>query len=735
MSRSLSFSKRTVAIALAASVVASGAQVVAPTFETPFGAAVAQAQQAGHVTNEDVVAVVLVDDNGDVTGDVRAKGAHTANSGLPALGSNAKLKIKIDIANAAAGDTVEIIPTTEYVDPMDGNEKSSRGVGIELSTSQDGVPLKLADGTVIATLNSKAVGTAKITFNDAVENYASGTLDVEAPVQFGHRYGWDVGPGKTPEPEPLDAKWKVGIKTTGSGDALKDLAERNIVTTYVGQSTYITRKDVHSGSYGSEIDGDKVNVNRLHQRLLSKKNSRVVISPTPSSEISRHSENNYGEWKFTEEVEPKLRLWEFDENDIYVRDITDPAEIEKLGITYKVTKGATDGDDQFYKDGSIYIDVYGVEGKPYKPVITLEGRNPYVGVGPYDEGRELGLNAEIVRIDDQGNVVDDPENDTYTNRFRVLPGTISGGAEGEAKVRTADVDGVIKNDPAAGKTTPARIAGKDTTFTFTVKNTGNVPMTKVTITPEGGEPIEKEVSIAPGATGEVDIDYAVPADAEKVTFTVESDFFTIEGNPITFLVDQGLKFKDNGDGTVTLIDPEDNEVIVVTKEEYDKLADRVKKLEDKQDIHLVAGERNEDNSITLTLNNGQKITIPAARKAGLEKCLNAPGGTLLALLPVLGIAAAGLSQINVEAINKTITDWQKGAGIYNEQAARFVAQNRGALGALLGSLVASLVLFVPGLCGDVSLAGALKEAFGEGSSKKAQPETKPEEQPEENAGE
>jgi len=34
MSRSLSFSKRTVAIALAASVVASGAQVVAPSLET-----------------------------------------------------------------------------------------------------------------------------------------------------------------------------------------------------------------------------------------------------------------------------------------------------------------------------------------------------------------------------------------------------------------------------------------------------------------------------------------------------------------------------------------------------------------------------------------------------------------------------------------------------------------------------------------------------------------------------
>ncbi len=725
MSRSLSFSKRTVAIALAASVVASGAQIVAPSLESPFGAAVARAQQAGHITNDSVVSVVLADDNGDVTGDVRADRPHTADSGLPALGSNAKLKIKINISNAVAGDTVEIIPTTEYVDPVDNQHRSGRGVGIELSTSQDGVPLKLADGTAIATLDSKAVGTAKVTFNDAVENYASGTLDVEIPVQFGNRYGWDVGPGKTPEPEALNAKWKVGIKTTGSGDVQKDLAERNIVTTYVGQATFITRKDVHSGTYGSEIDGDQVKVNRLHQRLLAKKNSRVVITPIPNSEKSQHSGNNYGEWKFTEEVEPKLRLWEFGDNDIYVREITDPAEIEKLGITYKVTKGATDGDDQFYKDGSIYIDVYGVEGRPYKPVITLEGRNPYVGVGPYDEGRELGLNAEITRIDEQGNAVDDPENNTYINRFRVLPGTISGGAEGEAKVRTAEVDGVIKDDPTAGKTTPARIAGKDTTFTFTVKNTGNVPMTKVTITPEGGEPVEKEVSIAPGATGEVDVEYAVPADAQNVTFKVESDFFTIEGSPVPFLVDQSLQYKDNGDGTVTLIDPTGKETIVVTKEEYDKLVKRVEELEKKQDVYVIDGVRNDDNSITLTLNNGQTITIPAANKAGLEKCLNAPGGALLALLPVLGLLTAGLSQLNVDAINKSIIDWQKGAGIYNEEAAKFVAQNRGPLGALLGALIGSIILFVPGLCGDVSLAGALKESYGKGSSTPAVPAPKP----------
>ena len=162
MSRSLSFSKRTVAIALAASVVASGAQVVAPSFESPFGAAVARAQQAGHITNDSVVSVVLADDNGDVTGDVRADRPHTADSGLPALGSNAKLKIKINISNAVAGDTVEIIPTTEYVDPVDNQHRSGRGVGIELSTSQDGVPLKLADGTAIATLDSKAVGTLSL---------------------------------------------------------------------------------------------------------------------------------------------------------------------------------------------------------------------------------------------------------------------------------------------------------------------------------------------------------------------------------------------------------------------------------------------------------------------------------------------------------------------------------------------------------------------------------------------
>ena len=723
MSRSVSFGKRTLAIALAASVATTGFQVVAPSVGAPFGA-VALAQ----VTNDSVTEVKLTDANGEVTGDVRKAGNVTADSAFPELGEDAKLNVKINIANVNSGDTVTIAPVTSYVDPRTGNNATSNGVGIELATTQADAPLALPDGTVIAKLDAKTNGTATVTFTDAVDTYASGSLDVVLPVTFGTRYTGDVGPGGKPEAKPLEGDWKVTVKASGS-DESKDFAERKIVTTQTGESTFIVRKDVHSGGQGSEIVNDTVNIFRLDQRLPTAKNSRVVLTPTPSTEKSYRTGNAYGDWKFSEEVEPRVILWEFDNEGFYKGTIDKPEDVAAAGITYKVTEGATAANGEYYKDGSLYIDVYGAEGTNYKPIVTLNSKKPVVGTAPYDEGRELAVTADITRIDDDGNVIADEESKTYTHIFRKLPGTVSGGADGQAKTRTAEVDGEIKGDPAAGKSTPARIAGKSTDFTFTVNNTGNTPLTKVIITPAGGEPVEKEVSIAPGESGTVDLTHEVPANAAQVSFTVESEFFTVEGNPVTFLVDQSSKYQQNPDGSVTITDPSGNEVIVVSWDEYQKLVARVAELEGKQDVYVVEGVRNADNSITLTLNNGDKIVIPAANKAGLERCLNAPGGTLLALLPVLGVATAGLSQINVEAINKSITDWQKQAGIYNEEAAKFVAQNRGALGALLGSLVASLILFVPGLCGDVSLAGALKEAYGEGSSKKTAPEDAPESEP------
>lgn len=187
-------------------------------------------------------------------------------------------------------------------------------------------------------------------------------------------------------------------------------------------------------------------------------------------------------------------------------------------------------------------------------------------------------------------------------------------------------------------------------------------------------------------------------------------------------VTSATSFVENADGSVTITDADGNEILVVSKEEYDKLVQRVDELEKQEDVFVTEGVRNDDNSITLTLNNGDEITIPPAAKIGLEKCLNAPGGALLALTPIIGLLTAGLAQFNLDAINNALIDAQKRAGIYNEQAAKFVADNRGPLGALVGTLLGSIFLFIPGLCGESSVADAIGESIEKSKTRNTEAE-------------
>lgn len=138
---------------------------------------------------------------------------------------------------------------------------------------------------------------------------------------------------------------------------------------------------------------------------------------------------------------------------------------------------------------------------------------------------------------------------------------------------------------------------------------------------------------------------------------------------------------------------------------------------------IVTATRNPDNSITLTKKNGETLDVAGIEKYGLEKCFAQPGGFALALLPIIAIAAPIVTQSALPNLDKQIIAMQEQAGIYNPEVAKFIGDNRAALAA--GVATAGLIgsLFIPGLCGDQTIAEAMGESL-KGNENAASPSTK-----------
>lgn len=125
---------------------------------------------------------------------------------------------------------------------------------------------------------------------------------------------------------------------------------------------------------------------------------------------------------------------------------------------------------------------------------------------------------------------------------------------------------------------------------------------------------------------------------------------------------------------------------------------------------IVTAHRNADNSLTLVKNNGETIDIAGINKYGLEKCTSQKGGYLLALLPVIAIAAPIVTQSALPNLDKQILAMQQQMGVYHPEVAKFVGDNRAAIAAGIATAALIGVSFVPGLCGDESIIEALRES-------------------------
>lgn len=138
---------------------------------------------------------------------------------------------------------------------------------------------------------------------------------------------------------------------------------------------------------------------------------------------------------------------------------------------------------------------------------------------------------------------------------------------------------------------------------------------------------------------------------------------------------------------------------------------------------IVTAHRNADNSLTLVKKNGDKIDIAGINKYGLEKCTSQQGGYLLALLPVIAIAAPIVTQSALPNLDKQILAMQQQMGVYHPEVAKFVGDNRAAIAAGIATAALIGVAFVPGLCGDASIIEALRESRP-GNADAADPKTR-----------
>lgn len=138
---------------------------------------------------------------------------------------------------------------------------------------------------------------------------------------------------------------------------------------------------------------------------------------------------------------------------------------------------------------------------------------------------------------------------------------------------------------------------------------------------------------------------------------------------------------------------------------------------------IIRAERHHDNSVTLTKKGGEQLTIPAASKFGLEKCVGQLGGGLMALIPLIAMLSQIGQQVHIPGLAEQQVTIQKQLGVYNENVAQFMQKNGGALAAGAIGIGALTLAFLPGTCNDTSIAGALRESL-QGNTNAANPQVR-----------
>ena len=528
--------KITARIPAAALSLALGVSIVAVPQVTEPVHATAQETASDHVLSPDAVKFAgLKDKDGKkVHGQVRSAsyGNFGSDKDGPVVRNNGDftLNFDIDIADAQPGDRLYIQPTTTYTrkfGKIAGTEADSQWVGTRVVGNVPGRDL-LVNGTKVGTVDIIHGGGIRVTFDDGVANFGSGTASVSATA-----HAWDSyeDTAITDDRAENEGPLKIHVSSYSKGDYKTPKDTRDIPTDIntkfmsYQQHTAAIRNRVYTGSGAVTVTPE--GEGRLR---FSCYQAPAGADYQVSLTANRKADDKHAAWLMTRgDIKHNVTLYKYDEDGRETDKTTDPETIKKWAPDMKIDVTKT--------GGTVNIKATGVPDN-YQPVVTFTAADGGpLGIASYQPNTNFHYEPrEYTPLDETAREAD--AQGVSTNLGRMEPVADMPESTGVEYKRTAEVTPMIAGfDKGVGVDTPAPVAGTKQTFEFEVHNTGDTYMAAPEVTlPNGEKTVVPGVKIGPGKTGVVQVDYDVPKDATRLEFGVDFPRFTLNTTSHTFRI-------------------------------------------------------------------------------------------------------------------------------------------------------------------------------------------------------
>lgn len=538
------FSRKTVAIALASATALGGVNVVAPTatvLSTPVAhAAEADPNAKPGIKAEDVKFTGIFNADGKKINGPYNSGRKGDPGETMRYDSGATMKATVDLSNVKGGEKVTITPKNALTLPNGEKVAPQSHSGLRIPSQSTWKNIN-TDSGIVGKYRYVKSGGIEIEFNNNVNDVKTGTITVEAPAMIWNQYITAKQNGV----DDWDGKRIVNQGTTQPFIEVKagsNTAEQKLNTT--AHLEYITSANTRDDLRYYDNTPAVVNTEEKTVTL----SASTIDLPAGANGTATLTPMTQGERSADWVLAPNLKLTP--KIDVYGERGED-GEYTRTGMTLDEAKAkwpnlkveATQTND------GITVNTAGVPDNVAVQISVRRGEGESgIAYGTYLEngGMYGDLTFTGTLPGDEGEVTQKGFNNV--NILTRIPGAAS--IEGLTNVNwSAALDGAIADQPAgAGKgDNIAHIGGTTQTFQFFVKNTGDAYLAAPLVTlPNGKRVPVKGVGINPDEEGSFSVDYAVPAGTGVANFTVsmgKADFQPT--NKISFRYDDAADADNN----------------------------------------------------------------------------------------------------------------------------------------------------------------------------------------------